>query len=213
MEPPKVLKPLFFNPIVKGWSDPDARCKPPMIIRTALASDINGILNLQAQNLLANLSDTERSQGFVTTPFTQAQIQVLLAQGGVFVAVEEETILGYVFAGSWDYFSQWPIFPYMVSRFPQIQFQGVAIDTEKTFQYGPVCIDRTLRGTGILPKLFEIMRTSFSFRFPIGVTFINQHNLRSLAAHTRKLNLEIIDTFEFNGNSFYGLAFSTQRIN
>ena len=121
-----------------------------MIIRTALASDIDGILNLQTQNLLTNLSEAERSQGFVTTPFTQTQIQVLLAQGGVFVAVEEESILGYAFAGSWDYFSQWPIFPYMVSRFPQIHFQGVAIDTENTFQYGPVCIDRTLRGTGIL---------------------------------------------------------------
>lgn len=184
-----------------------------MIIRTALASDIDGILNLQAQNLLTNLSEAERSQGFVTTPFTQTQIQALLAQGGVFVAVEEKTILGYVFAGSWDYFSQWPIFPYMISRFPQIQFQGIAIDTENTFQYGPVCIDRTLRGTGILSKLFEIMRISFSLRFPIGVTFINQRNPRSFAAHTRKLNLEIIDTFEFDGNSFYGLAFSTQRIN
>jgi hypothetical protein len=209
----EALKPLFFNQIVKGWSDPDARCKPPMIIRTALASDIDGILNLQAQNLLTNLSEAERSQGFVTIPFTQTQIQALLAQGGVFVAVEETTILGYVFAGSWDYFSQWPIFPYMISRFPQLSFQGLEINTENTFQYGPVCIDRTLRGTGILSKLFEIMRISFSLRFPIGVTFINQRNPRSFAAHTRKLNLEIIDTFEFNGNSFYGLAFSTQRIN
>jgi hypothetical protein len=184
-----------------------------MIVRAALESDIDGILHLQAQNLYTNLTEAERSNGFVTTPFTPTQIHVLLDQGGVFVAAEEEAILGYAFSGSWDYFSQWPIFPYMVSRFPQIQFQGVAINAENTFQYGPVCIGSILRGSGILPKLFEMMRLSFSLRYPIGVTFINQRNPRSLAAHTRKLNLEIIDEFEFQGNLFYGLAFSTQRIN
>jgi hypothetical protein len=61
-----------------------------------------------------------------------------------------------------------------------------------------------------LPQLFETMRSSFSARFPIGITFINKANSRSLAAHTRKLNLEIIDEFKFNGNSYYGLGFWTK---
>jgi hypothetical protein len=30
-----------------------------------------------------------------------------------------------------------------------------------------------------------------------------------VAAHTRKLDLTIVDEFEFNGNSYYGLAFPT----
>lgn len=81
-----------------------------MIIKAALESDIDGILNLQAQNLYSNLSTAERSYGFVTTPFTPDQVQALLAQSGVFVAADEGAIFGYAFAGSWDYFSQWPIF-------------------------------------------------------------------------------------------------------
>lgn len=181
-----------------------------MIIRAAFESDIDGILDLQAQNLYSNLSTAERSYGFVTTPFTPDQVQTLLEQNGVFVAADKGAIVGYVFAGSWDYFSQWSIFPFMVSRFPQLVFRGVAISTENTFQYGPVCVDRALRGSGLLLQLFETMRFSFSDRFPIGVTFINQQNPRSLAAHTRKLDLEVIDTFEFGGNAYYGLAFSTQ---
>jgi hypothetical protein len=184
-----------------------------MQIRAALASDIDGILTLQAQNLYTNLTEAERANGFVTTPFLSEQIEVLLRQNGAFVAIKEGSVLGYAFAGSWDYFSQWPIFPYMVSRFPQLKFQGVAINMENTFQYGPVCIDQTLRGQGILPKLFETMRLSFASRYPIGMTFINQRNPRSLSAHTRKLNLEIIDAFEFEGGSFYGLAFFTAKIN
>jgi hypothetical protein len=99
----------------------------------------------------------------------------------------------------------------MTSRFPQLQFHGTQIADRNTFQYGPVCIDQTLRGSGIFPQLFETMRSSFASRYPIGVTFINQVNVRSVVAHTRKLDLEIIDEFEFNGNFYYGLAFWTKN--
>jgi hypothetical protein len=181
-----------------------------MIARIALEADIDGILDLQARNLYTNLSEADRADGFVMTPFTFDQIQALWKQAGVFVAEKDGAVSGYAFAGSWEYFSQWAIFPFMVSRFPQLNFQGAEINTLNTFQYGPVCIDRALRGSGIFPELFETMRLSLSARFPMGVTFIHQRNLRSLAAHTRKLNLEIIDEFEFCGNLYYGLAFSTQ---
>jgi hypothetical protein len=181
-----------------------------MTMRTAHESDIEGILKLQSVNLYQNLSELERKEGFVTTPFTVKQIRALQAQTGVFVAENQGAVAGYAFAGTWDFFSQWPIFPYMVSRFPQLEFHGVQITASNTFQYGPVCIDRELRGGGVFPQLFETMRSSFSSRFPIGVTFINKANPRSLAAHTRKLNLEIIDEFEFNGNSYCSLGFWTK---
>jgi hypothetical protein len=182
-----------------------------MITRIANELDISGILELQAQNLYTNLSESERAEGFVTTPFTATQIKTLLAEMGVFVIEQESKIAGYAFAGTWDFFSQWPIFLYMVSRFPQLQLQGTPLTVRNTYQYGPVCIDHTLRGSGAFPQLFETMRSSFTTRFPIGVTFINQANPRSLAAHTRKLDLEIIDEFEFNGNSYNSLGFWTQH--
>ena len=86
-----------------------------MTVRIAKPADINGILSLQARNLHSNLSEIERSNGFVTTPFTFAQIENLLSEEGVFVAVNHEEVLGYAMAGSWAYFSQWPIFPFMVA--------------------------------------------------------------------------------------------------
>jgi hypothetical protein len=182
-----------------------------MITRIATESDIDAILALQARNLYTNLSAAERAEGFVTTPFTVEQIKTLLLQSGAFVAEQEGTVVGYALAGSWDFFSQWAIFPYMVSRFPQLKFQGTQITATNTFQYGPVCIEQALRGSGVFLQLFETLRSSLSARFPIGVTFINKANPRSLAAHTQKLNLEILDEFEFNGNFYYGLGFSTKR--
>jgi hypothetical protein len=97
----------------------------------------------------------------------------------------------------------------MRARLPELKFRGDRISVDGSFQYGPICIDRSLRGSGVFPRLFDLMRSSFALRFPIGVTFINKLNDRSFEAHTRKLDLEVIDEFELNGNSFYTLAFLT----
>ncbi|NJL52977.1 MAG: hypothetical protein HC930_13640 [Hydrococcus sp. SU_1_0] len=70
-------------------------------------------------------------------------------------------------------------------------------------------MDRTWRGSGAFPQLFVTMRSSLAERYPIGITFINRLNQRSLKAH-QKLNLEIIDEFEFNQGSYYSLAFPTK---
>lgn len=43
-------------------------------------------------------------------------------------------------------------------------------------------------------------------RYPIGVTFINKINNWSFEAHTRKLNIVVIDEFEFNSNKLLWLS-------
>ena len=179
------------------------------IIRTAIESDFDGILALQSRNLYTNLSPTELAGGFVTTPFTSDLLGQLLVQDGVFVAESESKIVGYVLVGDWEFYAQWEIFILMISRLPELKFQGRELSVDRTFQHGPICIDMAMRGSSVFPQLFELMRSSFALKFPIGVTFINKLNQRSFEAHTRKLDLEIIDEFEFNGNSFYTLAFLT----
>ena len=97
----------------------------------------------------------------------------------------------------------------MIDRLPTLRFQGRVTTVNNSFQYGPICVDRSSRGSEILPQMFDLMRSSFAPKFPMGVTFINKLNQRSFVAHTRKLDFTIIDEFEFNGNSFYTLAFLT----
>ena len=182
------------------------------IIRTAIESDFTGILDLQARNLYANLAATELPGGFVTTPFSSDLLRLLMIQDGVFVAASEQQIMGYLLAGDWKFFSQWAIFKVMIDRLPQLSYRDREITVDNSFQYGPICVDRSIRGSQVFPELFNLMRVSFAPKFPIGVTFINKINERSFAAHTRKLSLDIIDEFEFNGNSFYTLAFLTAHL-
>ncbi|MEO8933365.1 MAG: GNAT family acetyltransferase [Xanthomarina sp.] len=180
--------------------------------RNANKKDIDGLLSLQERYLFRNLNENERKKGFVTTPFTMPQMEEIINQNGVFIAENENnTLIAYAFAGSWTYFKQWEIFNFMVSRFPELSFHGNKITTENSFQYGPVCIDENYRGKGLLNFIFEEMRLEFIKNYPISITFINKVNVISEKAHTKKLGWEIIDEFEFNNNTYIGLAFDMKN--
>lgn len=182
-----------------------------MKLRKAVLSDILGVLSLQEKYLITNIQQTEIAGGFVTTPFTESQLTEVINLNGLFIAEKNNIIIGYAFAASWSYFSQWEIFPYMTSRFPQTKFENKLLEVNKTFQYGPICIEKEYRGTGLLQQLFEVMRIDMQAIYPIGVTFINKINTRSYDAHTKKLKMEVVDEFTFNGNDYYGLAFRTNH--
>lgn len=109
---------------------------------------ISGVLNLQAQNLASNLTEAEKKKGFVTTLFTEVQLREIISLNGLYIAKKHHQVIAYLFAGSWQYFSQWEIFNLMVSRFPNLRFQDQPITTQNSFQYGPVCIDLQHRGQG-----------------------------------------------------------------
>lgn len=55
------------------------------------------------------------------------------------------------------------------------------------------------------------MRLEFRKQYPISITFINKINEISEKAHTKKLGWEIIDEFQFNNNTYIGLAFDMEK--
>ncbi len=182
-----------------------------MKIRIAEPADLTGVLALQEKYLLTNMPVAARAGGFVTTPFTVSQIEIVMLNQELFVAELDGKIVAYVFAGAWDFWSQWAIFPFMSSRLPHLGYQNHVLTTANTFQYGPICIETSQRGSGLFPQIFDLMRSEMQPKFPIGITFINQINRRSYEAHTKKLGMEVIDKFHFNGNNYYTLAFDTSE--
>jgi len=178
--------------------------------RKATESDIGGILDLQEMYLYSQLDEEERKNGFVTTPFTPEQIKDIIGKSGLFLCEDGDQIIAYVFAGTWDYYEQWPIFPYMTSRFPKLSFKNFEVTTSATFQYGPVCLDMAYRGKKNFNAVFEEMRLHWMKKFPLAVTFINAVNEVSVRAHS-KIGWEEIDQFEYNGNRYLSLAFDMKH--
>lgn len=183
-----------------------------MIYRNATIEDIPAIFQLQQKYHVATIDEADKKDGFVTTLFTQEQLQALIEkESGIALACDGERIAAYAMAGSWEYWSQWPLFQFMIKDLPNVEYLGQRLSTENSYQYGPVCIDKDYRGTEVLPKLFAFSAGQMSKRYPILITFINHINPRSYAAHTRKLGLDLIKNFDFNNNHYYELGYDVSK--
>jgi hypothetical protein len=180
-------------------------------LELAQLDNIPGILTLQELYLVSNLSEREKEAGFVTTPFTTTQLTDIIEQEGLFVAKDGSRIVAYIFAGSWNFFSQWPIFNYITAQFPDLCFLDFNITTTHTFQYGPICIAKEYRGQGLINSFFEFMRIHLVKKYPLSLTFINKTNIPSTKAHTEKLKWTIIADFIFNNNEYYILAYDMNQ--
>jgi hypothetical protein len=158
------------------------------------------------------ISEEEKKNGFVTTLFTSEQLTELIEQeDGISLACDGDKVVAYAMAGSWQFWSKWPLFQYMITDLPKTEYLGRTLTTENSYQYGPVCINMAYRGQGVLQELFAHSARQMHKRYPILITFINHVNPRSYKAHTEKVGLEVIKNFSFNGNNYYELGYDTSR--
>jgi hypothetical protein len=183
-----------------------------MQLKIAQLEDIDNILKLHAKYQLATIKEEDKKDGFVTTGFSYEELKDIIEQEqGIFIAVKDDIVLGYVMSASWQFWSKWPMFVHMIKDLPKLNYLGETLSMDNSYQYGPVCIDKSVRGSGLLEKLFDFALESMSKRYPILVTFVNKINERSYAAHKRKLGLDVIQEFEFNGNHYYEMVYDTSK--
>ncbi|QSZ41751.1 GNAT family acetyltransferase [Sulfurimonas aquatica] len=183
-----------------------------MTFKVAELSDIDKVLELHYKYQVDSIAEEDKKDGFVTTPFTKEQLTELITkEQGLFIALEGEKVLAYVMAASWRFWSIWPMFEHMIKDLKNLTYLNQTLNVENSYQYGPICIDKSVRGSGVLEKIFDFSRERMSKRFPILVTFVNKINPRSYEAHKRKLGLEVIQEFEYNNNHYYELVYDTSK--
>ncbi|SFV66745.1 Protein export cytoplasm protein SecA ATPase RNA helicase (TC 3.A.5.1.1) [hydrothermal vent metagenome] len=178
-----------------------------MEYKVATLDDIEATLKLHAKYQIDSINKEDKKDGFVTTSFTKEELTQLIEQEqGLFIAKEGEEVLAYVMSASWEFWSKWAMFAYMIEELPKLEYKGMKLSTDNSYQYGPICIDKLVRGTEVLPKIFNFALKQMSKRYPILITFVNQINTRSYEAHHRKLGLDVICEFEFNGNRYWEMG-------
>lgn len=182
-----------------------------MIIAQAGMDDYDGILSLHRTYHTDFISPEDRPGGFITTNFTRSQLEELIAvHKGVTIAKDGQgKVVAYATAAPWDFWSQWPLFAYMIDQLAKYSLNGRTLSVQNSYQYGPACVDKAVRGTGVFEQIFYASLSSMKERYPIMATFINQINHRSYAAHTRKVPLTQVGAFQFNQNDYYLMACPT----
>lgn len=179
--------------------------------RHAETKDIAEVLKLHYRYQVDSISSEDKKDGFITTPFNTDQLTNLISnERGLFVALMNNEIIAYAMSASWDFWSQWPMFAHMVKNLSNLEYSGITLSTDNSYQYGPVCVDKSVRGQGVFEDIFYYALEAMSERYPVLVTFINKTNLRSYAAHTQKVGLDVIQEFEYNNNQYYELACLTR---
>jgi len=179
-------------------------------LKIAQLSDIEDTLKLHYRYQVDSINEEDKKDGFVTTAFTHDQLQALIEEEqGLFIARKDGEVVAYVMAASWQFWSRWPMFAYMIEHLGELTYKGQKLSVENSYQYGPICIDKSVRGSGVLEQIFEFAREQMAKRYPILVTFVNKNNPRSFNAHTKKLGLEVIREFKFNNNEYYELVYDT----
>lgn len=183
-----------------------------MEYRNAKVSDIPAVSLLQKKYHITTINEDDKPDGFVTTLFSESQFKELIEkENGLAIACDGDRVVAYAMAASWEFWATWPLFQKMINDLPDTKYLNTVLSVENSYQYGPVCIDKEYRGTDVLPSIFEFSRLQMKKRFPILITFINQINHRSFHAHSNKLGLEVIKTFDFNGNHYYELGYDTAK--
>lgn len=186
-----------------------------MEIRLATTEDIEGVKALLRKYHRDSISDEDRTDGFVTTTITDEQLTELInKEKGVTIIAEPaegkpDKVLGFCFAAPWEFWEAWPLFRHMIDIIPDYEFEGKRLVVSDSYQYGPVCVDRSIRGTGAFEDLFYASLAQFRDRFPLMLTFVNQINGRSENAHNNKARMETIGTFDFGDNHYLLMGIRT----
>ena len=180
-------------------------------VRLATLADLDGVKALLAKYHVNSIDPEEKKDGFVTTNATDEQLCDLIEkEKGVMVGVKDGRVVAFALAASWQYWSAWPFFAYMIEHLDEYNLGGAKFTVDNSYQYGPVCVDSSERGTGLFERIFAASLESMSGRYPYMVTFINHINPRSYAAHTRKVKTTDCGTFDYNNNHYHLMACLTK---
>jgi hypothetical protein len=181
--------------------------------RRAIPTDYPEIVRLNEANFIANLTEEEREDGFLSAIFTEQQVAAMASDLGIIVAVVDARIAGFLCAIRNEFDHGSAVVAKMIASYERIEFEGVSLTSYRSYVYGPVCIDRAFRRRGLLRGLYEAQTQDLAGQFEIGVALVSRHNRHSLDAHVIGLGMVEVGDFEVNGNVFATVVFRVPETN
>ena len=175
--------------------------------RQARKSDLVQVADLLNRYYVGNLDSVEQRNGFLSAQFSVEQLVLMNSDVGIVVCLVDDVLAGCLCGMSATSNALPPPARAMVTYLPSWSLHGERFDEARTLVYGPVCIDHSFRGRGILAGLFEQLLTLARGRFDRGIAFIMNSNPNSMAAHIDGLGMTFIGEFMFSSEPLSTLAF------
>ena len=164
-------------------------------ITTSLTKDLQGILELQKQNLKQDLTPEQiKSQGFVTVSHSLDDLEKMHQHEPNIIAKNGELLVAYVLAMTEQSKNDIPRLVEMYESFDHIMYQGKSISNYHYIVVGQVCVAHDYRGKGLFDKCYYAYKDYFKKKYDFAITEIASINLRSMNAHKR-IGFEVIYTY------------------
>lgn len=156
---------------------------------------LQGILDLQAANLSANLSEQEiKEQGFVTVRHNLELLEKMNHIARHIIAVDKDKVVGYVLSMDPSLHNEVPVLIPMFELLDNLQYNQQKLSSLKYLVCGQACIDKDYRNQGLLTRMYAAMKEAYSTQYNYCVTEIAVSNERSMKAH-QKAGFKTIHTY------------------
>ena len=174
-------------------------------IRRAGAADFDSVVALSTANLATNLSDEQKRDGFLSVGWTAEQYAAMNDDLAVIIAVQDKVVKAFLCASTVQFNLPFDLPKAMIDQFPHAMYDGKPLTEWRAFIGGPVCVDASLRGQGILEKLYACLYEMVAPQYDLAIVFVSTTNPRSIKAH-EKVGMQVVDEFEFNSRRLVIMA-------
>ena len=157
-------------------------------IGSATVGDISAILDLQERNLA-------HRGGTLSARLSRSWFEAAITAMPVIVARQAGRVVGYLVSSPLQAYAEVPVVQAMLQA-----YRGAP----DAYVYGPICVEKTERGRGVVGAMFEALRARLPGRE--GVLFIRRDNEVSLKAHA-KMGVREVAAFKYDGNDFAVLSY------
>ncbi|HXV83980.1 MAG TPA: hypothetical protein VEG60_29360, partial [Candidatus Binatia bacterium] len=159
------------------------------------------------ENFIANLSEAERKEGFLSAEFSLEQVASVAENLGTTIATVDGEVVGFLCAFRKEFNHGSPVIAQMLAAYNRVKFEGQPLGSYSSYIYGPVCIQRAYRRRGLLRRLYETQLKDLAGQFEVGVAFVSRSNPYSMNAHSAGLGMTEVGEFELKGNVYVILVF------
>ncbi len=164
--------------------------------RTKTKQDLWGILALQNENLIQNITQEEKeTQGFVMVHHSYEIMERLHSIEPHIIAKDGHSVIAYCLAMTKHSKKDIPMLIPMFEQFDILDFKGKKVSQYDYMSVGQVCVGKEYRGHGVFYSCYEAYREAFSKKYDFAITEVSTQNLRSMKAHL-KIGFEVIKTFK-----------------
>ncbi len=169
------------------------------IKRVTEFAELEGIRNLQKENLKPNLTEAEiNSEGFVTAEYSLDFLKIMHEAGPSIIAKDGELVVGYALVADTSICQHHELLADLLNTINNTVYQGKLLKEARYVIVGQLCVSKLYRGMGLVQQMYQYYKECLSGQFDCCITDIVQDNQRSLKAHI-KAGFQVISTLDYGG--------------